>query len=190
MILTVLTISCKGDTVTFPEFVTYVILPALLGLGGLIKSGFPRWLAAKLRGDESTRKHQQKIDELSQAFYHSEREVTNQAMASVVAAAQEEERKANDFVRTTVFNTLDKIKTDTVHVPGLITEVRESGKETNKRITGLETRQRMLINLITGGKLADEDEPTDDYEAWRKRKLDENPQPRISQNRAEGDNGE
>lgn len=150
---------------TFSEWVTYVILPALIGLGGLIKSGFPKYLAARLRGDEETRKHQQKIDELSHAYYHSEREVTNQALASVVATSQDKEEKANEFIRTVVFNSLDKIKTDTNHIPILVGEI----KALQSQVNGLETRQRLLIDLITGGLITvGDDQRTGDYDTWKK----------------------
>jgi hypothetical protein len=182
VILTVLTIygnragapsACTqvdGDFMTFEQIVTYIIAP-LIAAGAafwaLVKIVIPRIIEARLEGEKDTREYSQKKDQLEQLSRLSDAAATHQVVAELLANSQDKEEKANEFVRTVVFNTLDKIKTDSAHIPGLIGEI----KELSKRVTGLETRQRLLRNLIIGGIPEDEEEPADDYEAWRKRKL-------------------
>ncbi len=167
---------------TLPEIVTYIVAPLLAAgtaIWALVKVVIPRIIEAKLEGEKDTREYSQKKEQLEQLSRLSDTAASQQVVAELLANSQDKEEAANEFIRTIVFNTLDKIKTDSAHIPGLIGEI----KELSKRITGLETRQRMIRNLITGGLgdaygpsasvPADEEEPIDDYEAWRKRKLDE-----------------
>jgi hypothetical protein len=189
MILTVLTISRnrRGDFMTFEQIVTYVIAPLLAAgaaIWALVKVVIPRIIEARLEGEKDTREYSQKKEQLEQLSRLSDTAASQQVVAELLANSQDKEEKANEFIRTIVFNTLDKIKTDSAHIPGLIAEI----KEHSKRITDLETSQRLLRNLITGGLPADEEEPKDDYEAWRKRKLDElSQQLSDSPNRKGGD---
>ena len=172
MILTNLTIygNRNGDLMTFEQVVTYVIAPLLAAgaaIWALVKVVIPKIIEARLEGERDTREYSQKKEQLEQLSRLSDTAASQQVVAELLANSQDKEEAANEFIRTIVFNTLDKIKTDSAHIPGLMGEI----KELSKRITGLETRQRLLRNLITG--TIDEEEPRDDYEAWRKRKLDE-----------------
>lgn len=160
---------------TFEQIVTYIIAPLIGGgaaVWALVKVVIPRLIEARLEGEKDTREHSQKKEQLEQLSRLSDTAASHQVVAELLANSQDKEEKANEFIRTVVFNTLDKIKTDSAHIPVLIGEI----KELSKRVTGLETRQRLLRNLIMGGLPADEEEPTDDYDAWRKRKLDESNQ--------------
>jgi hypothetical protein len=192
-ILTVLTIygNREGDFMSFEQIVTYIIAPivaAIIGGIGLVKVVIPRIIEARLEGEKDTREYTQKKEQLEQLSRLSDNAASQQVVTELLVASQEKEEKANEFIRTTVFNGLDKIKTDTNHIPLLLGEI----KEFNKRITGLETRQRLLSNLITGGGVIDADEPADDFEAWKRRKLDDDEANQLSNPTSDqaGNNGE
>lgn len=156
---------------TFEQIVTYIIAPLIAtgtAIWALIKVVIPRIIEARLEGEKDTREHSQKKEQLEQLSRLSDTAASHQVVAELLANSQDKEEKANEFIRTMFFNAVDQIKTNSAHIPGLIGEI----KEHSKRITGLETRQRMLINLITGGKAADDETPVGDYEAWRRRKVE------------------
>jgi hypothetical protein len=176
----------RGDFMTGPEIVTYIIAPVLAALGvigGIIKYVIPRIIDARLEGDKDTREHRQKMDALQTEYLKAESESTHQMMGSLLEKSQDKEARAYEFVTNTVFNTLDKIKTDTNHIPVLVNEI----KELSKRVHNLEISQRVFLNWLTGGNPIDQ--PADDYETWKKSKLDENTQPPIKPNET-GGNGE
>ena len=156
---------------TLPEIVTYIIAPTLAGLAavwGLVKWVIPKIIEARLEGDKDTREHRQKMDALQTEYLKAESTSTHQMMGSLLEKSQDKEAKAYEFITNTVFNSLDKIKTDTNHIPVLITE----NKALQVQVNGLETRQRLLIDLITGGLITvKEDQGADEYETWKRNKL-------------------
>jgi hypothetical protein len=157
----------KGGFMTFEQIVTYVIAPLLAGAAAvwaLVRVLIPRLIEARLEGEKDSREHRQKLDELQIEYHKAESESTHQMMGSLLEKSQEKEEKANEFNRTVVFNSLDKIKTDTNHIPILIQEI----KILQSQVNGLETRERLLIDLITHGLVATEDEPKEDYDTYQR----------------------
>lgn len=171
----------NSEEFTIGQVITYVLL-AVFGTGGaiggvwaLVKVVVPRLVEARLEGEKDTREYSQKKEQLEQLSRLSDTAASQQVITELLVTSQEKEEKANEFVRTTVFNGLDKIKTETNHIPLLLNEI----KEFSKRVTSLETRQRLLSNLITGGKVIEDDEEKDDFEAWKKRKLNDSTEPQM-----------
>jgi len=141
---------------SFEQIVTYIITPliaALVGLIGVFKWVLPKFVDARLTEQKEVREHRQKLEALQTEYHKAEAETTYQMMGSLLEKSQEKEDKANEFIRATVFNGIQDIA---------------------KRLARVETRQRLLSNLITGGQLTEDDEPTGDYDTW-KSKLNEPP---------------
>ena len=157
---------------TLPEIVTYVIAPIIAAIAagwGVVKWVIPRIVDAKLEGEKDTRGYSQKKESLEQLSRLSNSAASHQVVAELLAASQDKEEKANEFIRKIVFN-----------------EIREL----SRRFANLENRQRLLSNLITGGKLAEDEEPIGDYNAWAKNKPNnENSKPSTESDEA-GRHGE
>lgn len=151
---------------TFEQAVTYVIAPLLAAaaaIWALVKVLIPRLIEARLEGEKDTREHRQKLDELQIEYHKAESESTHQMLGSLLEKSQDKEAKAYDFITSAVFNSLDKIKTDTNHIPLVVSEI----KALQTQVNGLETRQRLLIDLITNGLITVGDS-TEDYDTWQK----------------------
>lgn len=150
----------NGEQFSAGQVITYVLL-AIFGTGGAIASVWavvkviiPRLVDARLEGEKDTRQYSQKAESLEQLNRLSNSAAAHQVIAELLASSQENEQKANEFIRATVFNGIQEI---------------------TKRLAQLETRQSLLSNLITGGKLAEDEEPTGDYDAWIRNKPSEKP---------------
>lgn len=142
---------------SFEQIVTYIVAPlaaAGAAIWGLVKWVIPKFVDAKLTEQKDVREHRQRMDALQTEYLKAEAETTYQMMGSLLEKSQEKEDKANQFIRETVFK-----------------EIREL----SRRFANLENRQRLLSNLITGGKLAEDEEPTGDYDAWIRNKPSEKP---------------
>lgn len=139
---------------TFEQIVTYIITPVIAAIvagWGVVKWVIPRIVDAKLEGDKEAREHNQRSASLEQLSRLSDSAASHQVVAELLANSQDNEQRANEFIRTIVFNGIQDI---------------------SRRLAQLENRQSLLTNLITGGKL-EEDEPIGDYEAWKRSKVDE-----------------
>ena len=118
-----------------------VILLVVAGAGalwGLVKFVIPKLVEGHLEKEKDTREHQQKLQQLEQGYLLSEASVAQQRLAELLQETQ-------NFVQTTVANSLDKIKTDTSHVPKLVEEIRKLEYEQRN----LQTQQRLLNSLVT-----------------------------------------
>lgn len=156
---------------SFEQIVTYIVAPiiaAIMAGWGVVKWVIPRIVDAKLEGEKDTRGYSQKKESLEQLSRLSNSAASHQVVAELLAASQDKEEKANEFIRKIVFN-----------------EIREL----SRRFANLENRQRLLSNLITGGKQAEDEESTGDYDTWVKNKpSNENIQPPIKPAETGGDN--
>jgi hypothetical protein len=120
------------------EQVILIIVAGAGAIWGLIKFVIPKFVEAHLEKEKDTREHQQKLQQLEQGYLLSEAAVAQQRLAELLQDTQ-------TFVQTTVANSLDKIKTDTSHIPKLVDEIRKLEYEQRN----LQTQQRLLNNLVT-----------------------------------------
>lgn len=151
---------------TFEQIVTYIVAPLITAgaaIWALVKVVIPRIVEARLEGEKDTREYSQKSASLEQLSRLSDSAASHQVVAELLANSQDNEQRANEFIRTILLNGIQDI---------------------SKRLAQLENRQSLLTNLITGGKL-NEEEPIGDYESWKKSKAD---RPYTQPSQAGGDN--
>jgi hypothetical protein len=169
----------KGDLMTFAEVVTYIILPLFAAVGaiwGTIKFIIPKATEtvlkkiekttdAEIESQRDTREYKQKMEQLEQSFLLSGASVAQQRMADLLEDSQ-------STLKTIYFDGIDKIKTDTRHIPILISET----KALQSQVNSLESRLRLLIGLITNDLTVGEGQPIEDYDTYQR-----NQAPRPSQ---------
>lgn len=167
---------------SFEQIVTYIILPIIAGITaiwGTVKFIIPKVADrilkiiesranAEIEGEKTTREYQQKMEQLEQSYLLSEASVAQQRMADLLEDSQ-------GTLKTIYFDGIDKIKTDTSQIPLVIIEI----KALQIRVDGLETRQRLLIGIITRDLAVGDDQSAEDYDTWKK-----NQPPRQTQENA------
>ena len=133
----ILTLILDRATMTFEQ----IILLIIAGVGaiwGVIKFIIPKVVDARLESERDDREFRQKRAELEQSYLLSEASVAQQRLAELLQETQ-------SFVQSTVSNSLDKIKTDTSHLPELVEQVEKLKYE----FRNLQTHQRLLVSLLT-----------------------------------------
>lgn len=166
---------------TWPEIVTYIIAPTLTGLAAIwtvVKVIIPRMVEARLEDQrkrtdaeieekKDTREFTQAEKRLVLDYAKTEATEAQRMFGEIISDLQQAKERGDNFVRTTVFDGLDKIKTNADYIPVLRQEV----KDFERRLTELETKHRLLIDLLTAG-LVTLDQPLGNYDSWKKSKLE------------------
>lgn len=148
----------RGDFMTFEQIVTYIITPLIAGLVailGVIKWVIPRIVDSYLKRQEKlseveieVKKSTQEDKRLALEYSRTEATEAQRMLGEIISDLQKAKEKDDDFLRTTVFSF-------------------------ERRLTAVETKTRLLIDLLTKGLLTVEEAPADDFEAWKKSKVDE-----------------
>lgn len=143
---------------SFEQIVTYIITPLIAGLVailGVIKWVIPRIVDSYLKRQEKlseaeieAKKSTQEEKRLALEYSRTEATESNRMLGEIISDLQKAKEKDDDFLRSTVFNF-------------------------ERRLTAVETKNRLLIDLLTKGLLTVEESPEDDFESWKKNKVDE-----------------